>query len=99
MTYSSVKESLVQYVQRTYKWGQDIAKSLRDETVINLDPMAPVRKFSSETDAEKKRLDQEGLDLLYIAEVSRFIERKEALEVNLTKAYTLIFSTYCNRHD
>jgi hypothetical protein len=31
------------------------------------------------------------------AELERYLERKDTLEQNLTKAYALIFSTYCNK--
>jgi hypothetical protein len=40
---------------------------------------------------------QAGKDILYQAELERYLERKDTLEHNLTKAYALIFSTYCNK--
>jgi hypothetical protein len=37
------------------------------------------------------------MDILYQAELERYLDRKDTLEQNLTKAYALIFSTYCNK--
>jgi hypothetical protein len=37
------------------------------------------------------------MDIMYQAKLERYLERKDALEQNLTKAYALIFSTYCNK--
>ena len=38
-----------------------------------------------------------GLDIIYQAQITRYIERVETLDQNLTRAYALIYSTYCNR--
>jgi hypothetical protein len=37
------------------------------------------------------------MDILYQAELEKYLDRKDTLEQNLTKAYALIFSTYCNK--
>jgi hypothetical protein len=34
---------------------------------------------------------------MYQAELERYLERKDTLEQNLTKAYALILSTHCNK--
>lgn len=47
-TFATVKESLVQYVQRTFEQGFDVARSLEDEEVIDLDQYEPVLNTSSE---------------------------------------------------
>ena len=37
------------------------------------------------------------MDIAYQAQITRYIERVETLDQNLTRAYALIYSTYCNR--
>jgi hypothetical protein len=37
------------------------------------------------------------MDILYQAELQRYLDRNDTLEQNLNKAYALIFSTYCNK--
>ena len=41
--------------------------------------------------------EQDGLDIIYQAEITRYLERVEILEQNLNKAYALISSMYCNK--
>ena len=37
------------------------------------------------------------MDIIYQMEFTRFLERKETLEQNLTRAYALIYSSYCRK--
>lgn len=50
VTYDTVRDHIVQFVQKTYKNGQDIAVSLRDDKVKDLSTLAPVRGQSLSTD-------------------------------------------------
>ena len=97
MTYDTVKDHVVQVIQRTYRRGQDIAKALREMEKLDLSPEVPSRAMSTETDEDIRRVQQEGLDILYKAEVQQYMERKCILEENMAKAYALIFSSYCNK--
>jgi hypothetical protein len=97
VTYDTVKDRIVQYMQKTYKHGQDIAVTLRDLKQKNLQSIMPTRGQSTGTDPVANRNKQAGMDIMYQAELERYLERKDALEQNLTKAYVLIFSTYCNK--
>ena len=97
VTYETVKEHIVQYVRKTYKCGQDIAVSLRDLQKKDLNPTVPIRGTSSETDANANAREQAGMDILYQAELERYLDRKDTLEQNFSKAFALIYSTYCNK--
>ena len=48
-TYEMVKDYIIQYMQKMYEYGQDIAKSLRDLKVIELDKEEPIRKTAMMT--------------------------------------------------
>ena len=67
-TYDTVKDSIIQYVQKEYNRGQDVAVSLRDMSLIDLQPDMPTRVLSTETDAAKAQIEQQGLDIQYEAE-------------------------------
>ena len=97
VTYETVKEHIVQYVQKTYKCGQDIAVSLRDLQKKDLTPNAPVRGTSSEQDTNANSREQAGMDIMYQAELEQYLDTKDTLEQNLSKAFALIYSTYCNK--
>ncbi len=97
VTYDTVKDHIVQQIQKNYKNGQDAGVSIRDLVVKDLTPYAPTRGTAADTDAADNVKQQAGMDILYQAELERYLERKDTLEQNLTKAYALIFSTYCNK--
>jgi hypothetical protein len=98
VTYDTVKDLIVQYVQkRTYNNGQDIAISLRELVEKDLSPLLPTRGQATSAVPADRANEQAGMDILYQAELERCLDRKDTLEQNLTKAYALIFSTYCNK--
>jgi antitoxin (DNA-binding transcriptional repressor) of toxin-antitoxin stability system len=97
VSYDTVKDHIVQYVQKTYKNGQDAAVSTRNRVVMDLTPHESTRGTSRDVDATANLKAQAGMDIMSQAELERYLERKDTLEQNLTKAYALIFSTYCNK--
>jgi hypothetical protein len=96
VTYNTVKDHIVQCIQKTYKNGQDAAVSIRKLSVIDLTPQEPNRGRATRADAAEKLEQQAGMDIMHQAGLERYLDRKDTLEQNLTKAYALIFSTYCN---
>ena len=97
VTYDTVKDHIVQYVQKTYKNGLDIAESLDKEVMKDMTTLAPSRFISTNTDEAAKQVEQDGYDILYKVNLQEHIKRVQQLEENKTKAYSLIYSTYCNR--
>jgi hypothetical protein len=97
VSYDTVKDHIVQYVQKTYRNGQDAAVSIRNLVVIDLTPHEPTRGTSRDVDATANLKAQAGMDIMYQATLKRYLKRKDTLEQNLKKAYALIFSTYCNK--
>ena len=95
-TYATVKDHIISYVQRTYRHGQDITISLRELKKRDFTSEEPTRKISSKTD-EDRRLEQDGFDIRYQAEIKQFLDRQSGLEENLMKAYALICRTYCSK--
>ena len=97
MTYATVKDAIVQHVQKSFRQAHDIAVSLRDLNKRNLDSNKPTRETSTLTDAAQAKIDQDGKDIDYQAKLTRFLEREDTLNENLLKAYALIFSNYCSK--
>ena len=84
-TYEMVKTHIEQYVQKTYKHGQDIAEFLRELRRKDLSGVMPVRQMSTYVEASDERLrkiEQEGYDVLYTAEVQNYMDRKNTLETD-----------------
>ncbi len=95
VTNDTAKDHIVWYVQKTYRYrnGQDAAASMRNLMVIDLTPDEPSRGTATRADAEDNLKQQADMDILYQAEIKRYLYRKDTLEQNLMKAYALIFST------
>ncbi len=66
MTFDTVKDRIIQYVQKTYRHGLDIAKSLRDEQKKDLTGEKPTRVVSMATDKDTKVIEQEGHNIEYL---------------------------------
>ena len=97
VTYATVKDHIINYVQRTYRHGKDVALSLRNLEKEDLSTIRPQRMVSTNDDVTVKAVEQAGLDIDYQEEMKQFLDRKRALDENLDKAYALIFGTYCSK--
>ena len=64
--YDTVKNHIVQHVQKSYKKnGIDIANSLENEDIKDLMSLRPVRQVSAETDATAKKIEQDRFNIEY----------------------------------
>jgi hypothetical protein len=93
----TVKEYIVQVIQKAYKNGQDTAVSIQDLNKKDLTPLQPTRGVAVTADTAETLQLQKGMDIVYQAKLERYLDRKDSLEQNLTKAYALIFSNFCNK--
>ena len=96
-TYASVKEAIIQEIQKTYKGGMDVSKCLKDMQKINLDADEPQREISVKTDQAANESEQKGFDIKYQEKLGRHLDRVDDLEKGLHKAYALIFTNYCTK--
>ena len=60
VSYDTVKDHIVQYVQKTYRNGQDDAVSIRNLVVMDLTPHKPTRGISRDVDATANLKAQAG---------------------------------------
>ena len=44
-----------------------------------------------------RKMEQDGFDIMYQAEIKKYLERVQALEENMNRAYALIIGTYCSK--
>ena len=102
--YNMVKDHIVQHVQRTFKNGIDIAKSLRDLQKVDLLPDLPIRRAAAPAvdptkpeQLQEQKIVQDGYDIKYTAKLNKHLEREAILDKNMAKAYALIYSQYCNK--
>ena len=61
--FSSIKERIVQEVEKKFKYGSDVLKLLKDEKVTNMSTMKPKMQVSSKTDQTAREIEQKTLRL------------------------------------
>ena len=62
-TYATVKDSIIQHIQKTFKDGNDVAQSLKDGVVFDLNKQEPEREISEVKDPDKAAFEQAGFDI------------------------------------
>ena len=101
-SYSTVKDYIIQYIQRTYDNGEDVCKALKSLTEVDFDEIKPTRKVLNKDarrglSSEEIASRQESLDKEHELEYSSFVDRREDYRKNKTKAYALIFQQHCTK--
>jgi hypothetical protein len=96
-TYQTVKDYIIQLVQKSFRNGKDVADSIRKMDRIDMTSKIPIRRISGATNADDRVTEQEGYDILYKAEIDMYAKRKHKLEDNMNKKYSLIYLQHCNK--
>jgi hypothetical protein len=95
--YQTVKDYVIQLVQKSHRNGKDVADSIRKMEKINMTTRIPLRKISAASVADDKATEQEGFIILYKGEIDRYMKRKHELDDNMNKTYSLIYLQHCNK--
>ena len=88
-TYTSVKDLIVQIVQRAY--GYEVAGSLRYLEEYDTEGERPTILTSLYMDLNTGETDQIGLDMLYQPDITYYIKIIIEFEEKLRKSYTVIW--------
>ena len=105
VTYNSVKEHILQEIQKDLKNGSDMSVNLRkdnDSGIPNSKPNRVIaKKIKNEEDEESDdpmdlKIEQEGLDMEYTIDLKEWKARQNVYKENNFKAYAIIFG-YCNK--
>jgi hypothetical protein len=95
--YDTVKDHILQTIQKTFKNSEDIVESLREGELIDLKKEVPTIELIDEKDVTKRRQLEKAAELRYSVEYGLFSERIVLLKNNLTRAYALIFRDHCTK--
>jgi hypothetical protein len=94
-SYSKVKEQALLYIQSNFKDGHDIAKSLRDEQLVDLSNEMPKPQTSTKKDNNQHEAEQKMFDMITKGEVEKYLTRKDNLCQNQPKAFSVIMQDFC----
>jgi hypothetical protein len=76
VSYDTVKDHIVQYVQKTYRNGQDAVVSIRNLAVMDLTPHEPTRRISRDVDTTANLKAQAGKDIMYQAKLEIILKER-----------------------
>ena len=106
-TYDTVKDHIIQYVQKNLKNGLDMAEMLRSGTYAT-PGIKPVRLIEEDRliyqgmtaenkpSSDKMKILQDGNDIEYREELRKYNARARQYEENKSKTYAIIMD-YCNK--
>src|SRR5210317_1823032 len=96
-SYSTVKDAVIKNIQKNFKNGQDVAKSIKQGKINDLSGDLPMMIISTKPEDKGGATEQAGFNILYQEELRVYIERKDTLRTGMNKAYALIYDNYCTR--
>ena len=56
-TFATVKEAIILNIQRYFKFGYEVAKSIEDEAVIDIKAEKPTRDISTDANVEARAIE------------------------------------------
>jgi len=96
MTFMKVKKHLILKLQREFEYGSDIAATIRDGVLFDIDKELPVKKVSQALDGSVRAAEQESYDRVFKEKIKEYVKRDLKLNENLKKTFALIFQSYCS---
>jgi hypothetical protein len=92
--YETATEFLINYIKKTYDYGNDIGSSMEQLEPIDTSSWKPKMQLSSKdekTEASEKALEERQFEIEFKADYDEYRKRLQVLENNQTKAYALLW--------
>jgi hypothetical protein len=89
--YETTTEFLINYIKKTFNFGNDIATALEDLEEFDVMKHKPVLFYSDSDDEDLKKAENRQYEMEFQAELEAFIKRKQMLEINMSKAYAFLW--------
>ena len=94
--FETTTEFIINHVKGEFKYGNDIAESLRELKYVDTKLWYPTLKLSTATDPAIILVERKQYELIFKAKLDATVKREEIYENNKTKAYSLIWER-CTR--
>jgi hypothetical protein len=92
--YETATEFFINYIKKTYDYGNDIGSSMEQLEPIDTSSWKPKMQLSSKddkTEASEKALEERQFEIEFKADYDEYRKRLQVLENNQTKAYALLW--------
>ena len=106
-TFNAVKEKILIHIQKTYKFGRDIATAIRDGKTFDPTTKKPTRNVYCITPTATETVDkktnrllresdgQKAFNIEYDLELKHYLKCKYSYKENEAMAFALIINDYC----
>jgi hypothetical protein len=89
--YETTTEFLINYIKKTFDYGSNIGRALKELKEVDTDPWKPTLNQSSDTDAAIQAIQNKQFEMEFKANYDANQKRVLALENNKMKAYALFW--------
>jgi hypothetical protein len=89
--YETTTEYLINHIKKTFNFGSDIGTALEKLEQFDINKFKPILFFSNNSDTKTAEAEDRQFEIEFKAEYDAFMKRKQALEVNMTKAYAFLW--------
>jgi hypothetical protein len=89
--YVVVTKYLINFIQKTYIYGEDIGKALESRVPLDFATLMPILQLSTSEDTLDRERENEQFKMLYKAEIDSYVKRKDTYHSNIGNAYALIY--------
>ena len=86
-----VRKYLINFIKKTYDYGDDIGEALMKGEPPDMDKWLPKIKESQELEPEKAEAENARFEWLYREQMKIYMKREEIYEKNLKKAYSFLY--------
>jgi hypothetical protein len=90
--FETTADFLINYIQSTYEFGQDIGMALEDLSTFDPDPIKPIMQISTNSDDDIKTAENRQFEIEFKAEYDSWMKRKQIYINNTSKAYAFLWS-------
>ena len=94
--YETTAEYLINHIQETYDYGEDIAESLYTLKDVDLSIHKPELQVSSNKDDKKRAAEDKQFEIEFIEDFAVYKRRLEAYSKNQSKAFAFLFD-HCSK--
>jgi Reverse transcriptase (RNA-dependent DNA polymerase) len=89
--YETTTDFLVNYIKKTFDFGNDIGSVLETLEPFDISQFKPVLESSNETDQYLRDLENKQYEIEFRAEYDGYMKRKQQYEMNISKAYAFLW--------
>ena len=89
--YETTTDYLINYVRKTFTFGNDIGTVLETLEEFDITKFKPVLYYSYNDDKEAKDSENRQFEMEFKAEYDAYMRRKQSLETNMSKAYAFLW--------